>query len=45
MQKNALSQIFREEILRAVIFGVAFFTILLSGFVGIAYAATDGGYF
>lgn len=45
MQKIAMSQIFSEEILRAVIFSVSFFAIMLSGFVGMAYAATDGGYF
>lgn len=42
MQKSPLSQILREEITRALVFGVSFFVILSTGFVSIAYAANGG---
>jgi hypothetical protein len=45
MQKNAISQILREEIMRASIFALAFFIFILSGFVWIAYAADNGWFF
>ncbi len=35
----------REEVLRASIFAIAFFTLILSGFVWIAYAADNGWFF
>ena len=44
MQKTPLSRIFREELIRATVFGIGFFTILALGFVSVAYAA-DGGAF
>lgn len=42
MQKTSLLSIVREEVLRALVFGLSFFIILTSGFVGIAYAANGG---
>lgn len=42
MQKTPLSRIFREELIRATIFGIGFFTILSLGFVSVAYAANGG---
>ncbi len=45
MQKIAFSQIVREELLRASIFAVSFFVRVTLGFVGMAYAATDGWIF
>lgn len=42
MQKTPLSLIMREEALRALVFGLSFFVILTSGFVGVAYAANGG---
>lgn len=39
MQKLSLSQIIRQELTRALIFGVGFFIILSFGFVSIGYAA------
>ena len=44
MQKIALSRIIREEVIRALVFGISFFAILSVGTVGIVYAA-DGGKF
>ncbi len=44
MQKIALSRIIREEVIRALVFGISFFAILSVGTVGIVYAA-DGGEF
>lgn len=44
MQKIAFSQILREEVVRAIIFAITFFVIMLSGFIGVAYAA-EGGLF
>jgi hypothetical protein len=45
MQKSALPKILREELTRALVFGVGFFTILSIGFVWVASAATSGGIF
>lgn len=42
MQKNTISQILREELLRALVFGVGFFTIIGIGFVSVAHAANGG---
>ena len=42
MQKTPLSMILREEILRAVVFGISFFIVLTAGFIGIANAANGG---
>lgn len=42
MQKTPLSSIIWEEILRALIFGIAFFIILTTGLVGVANAANGG---
>lgn len=42
MQKSAISQMIREELIRALVFGVGFLTILSFGFVGIASAASGG---
>lgn len=44
MQKIALSRIIREEVIRALVFGISFFAILSVGTVGVVYAA-DGGEF
>ncbi len=44
MQKIAISQIIREEVLRALIFALAFFILMISGIVGVAHAA-DGWLF
>ena len=44
MQKIALSRIIREEVIRALVFGISFFAILSVGTVGVVYAA-DGGKF
>jgi hypothetical protein len=33
MQKSAISQMIREELIRALVFGVGFLTILSLGFV------------
>jgi hypothetical protein len=45
MQKNAISQIIREEVLRAFVFSLAFFILMISGFIGVTYAAADGWIF
>lgn len=42
MQKTPFSRILREELVRATVFGVGFFTILSLGFVSVAYAANGG---
>jgi hypothetical protein len=42
MQKIALSRLIREELTRALIFGVAFFIILSLGLVSVAHAANGG---
>lgn len=42
MQKTPFSLLLREELSRAVIFGVGFFTVLSFGFVTVAYAANGG---
>jgi hypothetical protein len=39
MQKTALGCIIREELTRALVFGVGFLTILSVGFVSVAHAA------
>jgi hypothetical protein len=44
MQKITLSRIIREEVIRALVFGISFFAILSVGTVGVVYAA-DGGKF
>lgn len=45
MQKIALSRIIREEVIRALVFGISFFAILSVGAASVAYAAVDGGKF
>jgi hypothetical protein len=42
MQKIALSRIIREEVTRALVFGLAFVTIVSAWFTGVAYAANGG---
>ena len=42
MQKIAFSHIIRQELTRALVFGVGFFTIMILGFVSVAYAAPGG---
>jgi hypothetical protein len=42
MQKIALSRIIREEVIRALVFGISFFAILSVGAVSVAYAANGG---
>ena len=42
MQKSALPKIIREELTRALVFGVGFFAILSLGFVWVASAASGG---
>ncbi len=42
MQKIALSRIIREEVIRALVFGISFFAILSVGSVGVAYAGNGG---
>lgn len=42
MQKIAFSHIIRQELTRALVFGVGFFTIMILGFVSVAYAANGG---
>lgn len=44
MQKITLSRIIREEVIRALVFGISLFAILFAGFATLAYAA-DGGEF
>jgi hypothetical protein len=39
MQKSRILSVIREEITRALVFGISFFTILCIGFTGVAYAA------
>jgi hypothetical protein len=39
MQKTAFGRLIREELTRALVFGVGFFAILASGFASVAYAA------
>jgi hypothetical protein len=45
MQKSSLLRLMREEVIRALVFSIAFFILICSGFVTLAHAATDGGYF
>jgi hypothetical protein len=42
MQKNTVTRIMREEVLRAFVFALAFFAFLSVGFVSIAYASNGG---
>ncbi len=42
MQKTSLSSIVLEELTRAFVFWVSFFTVLSVGFVSVAYAANGG---
>jgi len=39
MQKTPFSLLLRQELTRALVFGVGFFAILSLGFVSVAYAA------
>ena len=42
MQKTPFSLLLRQELTRALVFGVGFFAILSLGFVSVAYAANWG---
>lgn len=42
MQKSGLFALIREEVTRAIVFGVAFVVIISVGFTGVAYAANGG---
>ncbi len=42
MQKSGLFALIREEVTRAIVFGVAFVVIVSVGFTGVAYAANGG---
>jgi hypothetical protein len=42
MQKFSLSRILREELIRALVFGVGFVLVVSTGFVSVAYAANGG---
>lgn len=43
MQKIALSRVFREEILRALVFATTLFVLVFAGFGTLAYAASNPG--
>lgn len=45
MQKTPFFRLFREEVMRALIFAIAFFILICTGFITLAHAASDGGYF
>lgn len=42
MQKSPLFALIREEVTRALVFGIAFVVIVSVGFTGVAYAANGG---
>lgn len=45
MQKIALREIIREELIRAMVFAATFFVLITAWSIGIAYAAADGWLF